>query len=152
MVTNRPSTKFYLMDFDELGVVGKLALSAFQRHQNYHQPSNINTFRGNIVIFGHFRPIFFDQKISIFDAFWWYLVWKWPKCTKNAKHGHEMHQYCSADDDFSVVGKLGVPAIQRRQARQNPSSRRSIRDHVLIQHPHFLSADAARKDKFEIIL
>ena len=60
---------FYLMDFDELGVVGKLALSAFQRHQNYHQPSNIDAFRGNIVIFGHFRPIFFDQKISIFDAF-----------------------------------------------------------------------------------
>ena len=60
---------FYLMDFDELGVVGKLALSAFQRHQNYHQPSNIDAFRGNILIFGHFRSIFFDQKISIFDAF-----------------------------------------------------------------------------------
>ncbi len=49
----------------------------------------------------------------------------------------------SVGDDFGVVGKLGVPAFQRRHSRQNPSSRRSIRDHVLIRHPHFLSADAA---------
>ena len=74
----REST-FYCMDFDELGVVGQLALPAFQRHQNHHQPSNINTFRSNIVIFGHFRPIFFDQKISIFDAFWWYFGMKMIK-------------------------------------------------------------------------
>ena len=36
------------------------------------------------------------------------------------------------EDDFGVVGKLNVPAFQQRQARQNPSNRRSIHDHVLI--------------------
>ena len=55
---------FYLMDFDELGVVGQLALSAFQRHQNYRHATNIDAFRGHVLIFGHFRQIFFDPKTS----------------------------------------------------------------------------------------
>ena len=51
---------------------------------------------------------------------------------QKSKHGHEMHQYWSFDDNFGVVGKLRVPAFQRHQARRNLSSRRSIRDHVSI--------------------
>ena len=65
---------------------------------------------------------------------------------QNSKYVHEMHQYWSVDDNFGVVRQLRMPAFQRRQARQNPFNRRSIRGHVLIQNPHFLSADAARMD------
>ena len=58
----------YCMDFDELGVVAKLALSAFQRHQNHHQPTNIDVFRGHVVIFAHFRS-FFLVKNQFFQQF-----------------------------------------------------------------------------------
>ena len=64
----REST-FYYMDFDELSVVGKLTLSAFQRHQNYRHATNICAFRCHILIFGHFRQIFFHQKIIILTHF-----------------------------------------------------------------------------------
>ena len=56
---------------------------------------------------------------------------------RKSKHGHETHQYWSVDNDFSVVAKLRSSAFQRHQARQNPSSIRSIRDDVLISNQHF---------------
>ena len=49
-----------------------------------------------------------------------------------SKHGHETHQFWSADNNFGVVRQLGVPAFQRRQARQNPPNRMSIRGNVLV--------------------
>ncbi len=45
---------FYWTDFDDFGVVGKLALSAVERRQNHHPPTNIGAFRGNVLIFVHF--------------------------------------------------------------------------------------------------
>ena len=51
-------------DLDELGVVGKRALSAIERHQNYHQPTNIDAFHGHVLIFGHFGQISLGQKTS----------------------------------------------------------------------------------------
>ena len=42
----------------KLGIVGKLALSATQRHQNHRQPTNIDSFRGHVLIFAHFHTFF----------------------------------------------------------------------------------------------
>ena len=61
---------FYWMDFDELSVVAKLAISAFKRRQNYHQPTNINSYHEHVFNFGHFHTknasilTFFDRKKS----------------------------------------------------------------------------------------
>ena len=57
------------MDFDELGVVGKLALSAVERRQNYYQPTRIDAFHDHVLILRHFRPIFFDKKTSKLEHF-----------------------------------------------------------------------------------
>ena len=57
------------MDFDELGVVGKLALSAVERRQNYYQPTNIDAFHDHVLILRPFRLIFFDKKTSKLDHF-----------------------------------------------------------------------------------
>ncbi len=69
------------MDFDELGVVGKLALSAIERRQNHHQPSNINAFLVIFVPKNHQHAsilTFFDRKKS-------------SENDQKSKYGHEMH-------------------------------------------------------------
>ncbi len=66
----RHESTFYCIDFDELGVVGKLALSAVERHQNHHQPTNIDAIHDHILNFGPFRQIFFDKKNIKIDTFW----------------------------------------------------------------------------------
>ena len=79
--------------------------------------------------FWSFTTNFFRQKI---DQIWRILVLFYHENDQKSKHGHEMHLYWSVDDNFSVVQQLRVSAFQRRQARQNPSNRRSIHGHVLI--------------------
>ena len=59
---------FYWTDFDDLGVVGKLALPAVDRRQNYHQPSYIDAFHGHVLNFGHFHAEK-TPKCSNFDVF-----------------------------------------------------------------------------------
>ena len=75
------------------------------------------------------------------------------KNTRKSKHDHEWTVDLTDFDDVGVVGKLTVPAFQRRQARKNPLGLRSIRGHVLIpffhkfyKNPHFLSTEVARED------
>ena len=61
---------------------------------------------------------------------------------QKSKYGHETHQYWSDGNNFGAVRKLTVSAFQRRQARQNPFSRRSIRGHVVIFFHHRTAAIA----------
>ncbi len=71
---------FYWSDFDELGVVGKLALSAIERRQHHHQPSDINAFYDHVLIFGHFHA----EKLPKYIKIVVFLVEKnRPKMTKN---------------------------------------------------------------------
>ena len=85
----REST-FYCMDFDELGVVGQLALPDFQRHQNHHQPSNIYTFRSNIVILVIFGRFFSTKK----SAFLMHFGDIWYENDQNARKMQNMATKC----------------------------------------------------------
>ena len=61
---------FYWTDFDDFGVVGKLALSAVERRQNHHPPTNIDALCGNVLIWGHFDAQITKmlQKMQIFRS------------------------------------------------------------------------------------
>ena len=62
----------------------------------------------------------------VLSALAWFFEQKIQNC-------HESTFYCSDLDNFSVVRKLRFTAFQRRQARQNPTSKSSIRGHFLLK-------------------
>ncbi len=120
----------YRTDFDELGAVWELRPSAFKRHQNHQNRRNIRSIHGQLLILVHFCTIF-GAFFAIFN------ILKSVKNVRKSKHGHESTLYCSVFDDFSVVWKLTISALKRRQARQNPLGIRSIRGHALIWKSRF---------------
>ena len=71
---------FYWTDFENFGVVGKLRVSAFQRHKFQLSWSNINTFRDHVLIFVYFCGKN-DAFLQFFDAF--LSIWKIPKMSEN---------------------------------------------------------------------
>ena len=68
------------------------------------------------------------------------ILWKnGQKFSKNGpkfQSGHKSTKYCSDFDKISTVEERRFTAVQRHQACQNPSSIRSIHDHVLIPKIH----------------
>ena len=78
----RRESSFYCMDFDDFVVVGKLSLSASQRHQNHQNPTSIDVSHGRIfhaffkckkykyektrIRYRHHKNTYFHKKINLF--------------------------------------------------------------------------------------